>query len=200
MSRTTIKVVGFDPSTAHWGTAFGSVDIETGELTITGLKLVETESEKSKGVTKQSDDLRRARVVYEGMVESVKGMTVVFSEIPFMNPGSYASANFNSGLVTGVLASCDVPVIQVSPREVKMASVGIATATKEEMIEWAVARHPEAPWLMRTLKGKQVYKKSNEHLADAVAAIHAGLKTDQFRQLMNLMRHAKMKPLMGAST
>jgi hypothetical protein len=52
------------------------------------------------------------------------------------------------------------------------------------MIEWAVAKHPDAPWLRRG--GKLIAK--NEHLADAVASIYAGLKTAQFASVLQMLR------------
>lgn len=183
-----LKVVGFDPSTSNFGCCNATVDIYTLEVQVTGLRLIETTSEAKKGVIKQSDDLRRAKDVRAGMLEACAGAAMAVSEIPFCNPGGYASANFNSGLVTGVLASLELPLIQVFPADVKIAAVGHRHAAKEEMIEWALAKHPEAPWLMRKLKGKLYPVAKNEHLADALAAIYAALRTEQFKQVMALYK------------
>ena len=65
-----IKIVGFDPSMSNWGICKATLDLETMEFTIDDLEIVETESESRKGVIKQSDDLRRARIVKEGMIEA----------------------------------------------------------------------------------------------------------------------------------
>ena len=43
-------------------------------------------------------------------------------------------------------------------------------------------KHPKAPWLRRKQSGQDVLVNKNEHLADAVAAIHTGMQTDQFRR------------------
>jgi hypothetical protein len=72
-------------------------------------------------------------------------------------------------------------MIEVTPAEVKLAGFGIRTATKQEMIAWATDKHPEANWKMRMLKGKKVLTSDNEHMADATAAIYAGMKTEQFK-------------------
>lgn len=57
-----------------------------------------------------------------------------------------------------------------------MATVGSKTASKQEMIEWAMHHHPEANWPMKTRnKALSVITGSAEHMADAIAAIHAGL-------------------------
>lgn len=189
MSR--IKVTAFDPSMTSWGICEGLVNLKTVEIEEVKLTLVKTESEKSKGVRKDSDDLRRARVVHKGMLEACKGAGVLISEIPFTDPRGYASANFNSGIVTGVLASCPIPLIQVFPQEVKQLITGSRHAAKEEIIEWAMATFPNANWLMRKFKGKMIPTSANEHLADAVAALYAGIRTDQFKQLLALMNSVK---------
>jgi len=187
-----IKIVGFDPSTSNWGIALATLDVNTMEFTVDDLRVVQTESEAKKGVIKQSDDIRRARIVREGMMEACEGASFAISEIPFCNPAGYSAANFNSGLVTGVLASCPIPLIQVFPAEVKQKATGIRSATKDEMIAWAMKKFPDAPWKMRTLKGKQVPTAINEHLADAVAAIHAGLDSQQLQQALAIYRGIKV--------
>lgn len=184
-----IKVVAFDPSTTNWGIAVGSVNIaDLDDLQIVDLRLSKTASEVGKGVRKDSDDLRRAVAQRESMLEAVEGAAVVISELPFCNPNAYASSNYNSGLVVGVLAACPIPLIQVFPQEVKKLVTGSRHAGKEEIIEWATEKWPSAPWKTRNLKGKRVLTKDNEHLADAVAALYAGIRTDQFAQATAMMR------------
>lgn len=187
-----IKIVGFAPSMSNWGICKATLDVATLTWTVDDLILVETESESKKGVIKQSDDLRRAKIVQEGMIEACSDASFAISEIPFCNPAGYAGANFNSGLVTGVLASCPIPLIQVFPSEVKQKATGIRSATKGEMIEWAMNRFPDAPWRMRTLKGKRVPTAANEHLADAVASINAGLDSTQLQQALAIYRGMKV--------
>lgn len=183
-----IRVVGFDPSTSNWGICRALVDTDTLDIEVEDLQLVQTVSEKAKGVRKDSDDIRRAQELRGGMMLACTGAAFAISEIPFMNPGGYPAANFNSGLVTGVLSSCHIPLIQVFPADVKMIACGSRNAAKEEMIEWATAKYPDAPWLRRKLKGKMVLTAANEHLADAVAVVHAGVRTRQFEEAMSMYR------------
>jgi hypothetical protein len=187
-----IKIIGMDPSMSNWGMCKATLDVVTMEWTVDDLILVETESESKKGVIKQSDDLRRARIVKEGMIEACADASFAIGEIPFCNPAGYSAANFNAGLVTGVLSACPIPLIQVFPSEVKQKATGIRSATKGEMIEWAMNRFPDAPWRMRTLKGKRVPTAANEHLADAVAAINAGLDSVQLQQALAIYRGMKV--------
>jgi Holliday junction resolvasome RuvABC endonuclease subunit len=113
------------------------------------------------------------------------GASFVCAEVP--TGAQYARAAFAFGLCCGVLAAVNAPLIQVNPKEVKMASVGKATATKGEMINWAVESWPEVEWRRRKLKGALVLVNDNEHPADACAAIAAGLQTAQFAQALSLM-------------
>lgn len=183
-----INVCGFDPSMSNWGVVHAKLNVVTNQVTIMGMHICRTESESKKNVIKQSDDLRRAKILHAEVLLVAQNKAIVFSEIPFCNPGTYASANFNAGLVTGVLAACPVPLIQVFPQEIKMMACGSRSATKDEMIEWAVKLHPEAPWLRRTFKGKQVLTKDNEHLADALGAIYSGIRSEQFKQAISMLR------------
>ena len=73
----------------------------------------------------------------------------------------------------------------MQPNETKLATVGTRTASKAEMISWATDLYPKAPWIKRGAK----FTLANEHLADALAVGHAGVKTDQFSQLL-AMRNA----------
>lgn len=189
-----IRVVGMDPSTSHWGCCRATIDVDTLEVAVEDFMLYNTESESKKGVMKQSDDLRRAKVVREGMIAACAGVSIVMAEIPFCNPGGYASANFNSGLVTGVLSSLELPLIQVFPLDVKIALSGHKSACKEEQIENGMKKHPDAPWLMRTLRGKRVPTKANEHLADALGSVYAGIKTEQFKQILSVYRALAAAP------
>jgi len=177
-----IKLLGIDPSLNNLGLAFADYDVDSGELSITGLKLVTTDSASGKTVRKSSDDLRRARLLYEGMNDACDGISIVCAEVPVGSQSARAMASY--GICVGVLAGCTLPFIEVSPNETKMAAVGIRTATKGEMIEWAMKKYPKAGWLTRKSKGVAVPTNANEHLADAVAAIVAGTRTHEFRAAM----------------
>lgn len=178
-----ITVVGVDPSKTNFGMVKADIDMDTLDITILDMAVIETASEAKKGVIKQSDDLRRAKETRAGMLKFFEGAKLAFSELPFTNPNGYASANFNAGLVVGILAGCPTPLIQVFPADVKMAAIGHRQASKEEMIAWAMNKYPNAPWRMRKLKGNMVPVAINEHLADACAAIEAGVLSQQFQQL-----------------
>ncbi|MEO9387194.1 hypothetical protein [Chromobacterium phragmitis] len=185
-----VDVLGFDPSLRNWGVCHAGLDIETGEFEIKDLILLQTESESKKNVIKQSDDLRSCREQFERVTKLCEGKAFAVSEIPFVNPRGYASANFNAGVVLGLLGSLPIPLIQVFPQDVKRIFTGMKDACKEEMIEEAVKRYPNAPWKMRKFRGAMKLTSDNEHLADAVAVLHAGMATEQYKQLASLYRSA----------
>ena len=83
------------------------------------------------------------------------------------------------------------PLIEVTPTEAKKASVGRATATKDEIIDWAFKKYPNLNWL-KSAQSKRPSKltDANEHLADAIAVGHAGVKTSEFRAAAAMLASA----------
>ena len=180
-----INVVGFDPSLRNWGIAKGTYNIETSEITITKLDIIQPEITKGKQVRQNSLDVESATQLYSKALAYLKDAEVVFVEVPVGSQSSRAMASY--GICVGVIGALDhtLKMIQLNPNEVKLASVGSPTATKEEMIQWAVNKHPEANWPMHNQK---INKSMAEHMADATASIYAGIRNNQFIQLMNLYR------------
>lgn len=188
-----MKIIGMDPSLSNFGIAFATLDLETMKFTVDELVVARTTPEKDKKVRKQvrknSEDLERARLLYKEAIAATERGTVAFIEVPVGSQSARAMASY--GVCIGVIAGVaeTLPVIQVTPTEVKVAGCGIKTATKEEMIEAMMQKYPAAPWPMRKFKGDMVPNAAEcEHLADAVAAIEAGLASDEFRQLIAMMR------------
>lgn len=179
-----IRVAGLDPAFRNFGVAIGMLDIESMRLKIEKLVLLQTKNNAGKQVYKSSDNLRGAIHLHESLLELVEPCSMIFSEIP--SGAQSASASHQLGIALGILAGLPQRLIQVQPLAVKLATVGKKTASKQEMIDWAEREHPNAPWIRRKLKSKLVLTKANEHLADAVASIHAGMKTPEFLQVVKL--------------
>lgn len=178
-----VKVTGCDPALRNFGFAHAIYDTDTGAIEITNLVLAQTESadkKTSKVLRKNSDDLSRAHILHQAMQDETQGATFAFIEVPVGSQSSRAMASY--GVCIGVIASCPIPYFQLTPSEVKLIATGSKNASKEEMIQWAVAKHPEANWLKRKSKGELVLMNDNEHLADAVAAIYAGVNGREFQQ------------------
>lgn len=183
---STLIVAGLDPSLSNFGLVKGILDLSGSSPTfnLTDMLLQEskaTDKKSQKVVRKNSDDLDRARLLHTGMTEFIRDVDIVCVEIPVGSQSARAMASY--GICIGVIASINKPLIQVTPTEVKVAATGRKTATKAEMIEWATSIYPSAGWLTRVVKGQTFLVSKNEHLADALAAIKAGVQTDTFKQM-----------------
>ncbi len=176
-----VNVLGLDPSLRNWGIAAGQLDTETMKLTIKSLRVIQSIVPDGKQVRQNSKDLAVAQQLYAGLKPFLGLARLIFAEVPVGSQSARAMASY--GVCVGILGSVryDAPFFEVTPDEVKRFTVGSKTATKKQMIEWAVATHPEAPW-PRTSKGVIVEGKA-EHMADAVASIYAGLNSNQYQQL-----------------
>lgn len=183
-----MKIIGVDPAVTNTGIAIGRVILPTLEVKIDDLILVKTESRSGKQVRKNSDDLRRASEIAEILVGAASGAAFAVAEIP--TGAQSARAAWLLGMAIGIMTNLHthrVPMIQVQPVETKLASVGKKGACKEDIIDWATEKFPDAPWRRYKRHGEMLLSDDNEHLADAVAIIHAGLKTEQFNQAVALL-------------
>jgi len=181
-----LSIIGMDPSFRNWGYAFAEYCTESGNLEFHNLNLITTQKTKLKNVRASSDDLATAQTLHKELVANSSGIQVAFAEIP--SGSQSASAARKLGIATGVLASCSVPLFEVTPIEVKLASIGNKKATKKEMIDWAVEKHPDLPWIRHKSKGEMVLNASNEHLADSVAVVYAGIQLKTFNQLVSMLK------------
>lgn len=200
-----IRGLGIDAAFSNMGFAHVSIDLSLAGLkaiSCTALELASTAKDGSKQVRVSSDRLRRAKELHDAMHIAVgaSGAQVVFAEIPGGNTQS-ASAAYGLGIAVGVLASLGIPIIEVSPMEVKAAVAGRKVtkgASKAEIIAWAAQNWPDAPWLRATAKARSKgvlleagrLIQDNEHLADAMASVAAGIQTPAFKQLLAILNHA----------
>ncbi len=182
---TQIRVVGLDPSLRNWGWSQGWFDLRTGELAIHQVGVVNTKPVDGKQVRQNSKDLEAARQLSLGVQEFLYGAQAVFAEVPVGSQSSRAMASY--GICVGVLGALraqGIPFFEVTPNEVKLITGHGKQATKRQMIQWAYDQHPSANWPFQTQKGKTTIVESKaEHMADSVAAIHAGIAGNEFQQL-----------------
>lgn len=186
-----VRVAGLDGSKRNFGIAIIDIDVDTLEMEVVDLVLIKTEKDQTKQVRKSSDNLARAQEIAIGLDAKLDSVSSAFVEVP--SGGKSYEAVLGFGIVIGLYASLKVPVIEVSPSETKKAAVGTRTASKQEMIDWAVAKFPAAPWRTRKLYGAIVPTNDNEHLADAVAIVHAGINTPAFKQTIAILKASSTK-------
>lgn len=194
---STMKIVGMDPSMSNFGIAYATLNVDTMTFTVDGLEVVQTEPEQDKKarkvVRKNSEDLERAKLLHAGATKAADGAMMAFIEVPVGSQSARAMASYGVSLGICAAVAAMLPIVQVTPTEVKVAATGIKTATKGEMIEAMMKKYPTAPWPMRKSKGVMVPIAGEcEHLADAIAAIEAGLQTDDFKRTIAMFKVSPM--------
>jgi hypothetical protein len=181
-----IQVAGLDPSFRNWGIAEATLDLETGVLDTPNLSVIKTAEEpKGKQVRQNSYDLVASSELAGAMSLLVPTVKIFFVEVPH---GSQSASSMKGyGVCIGILGymrATGATIIEVSESESKKLFVGKRTATKEEMINRAVELYPDANWPRR---GGKIVAGTAEHMADAIAAIHSGVNTPEFTNLMKLL-------------
>jgi Holliday junction resolvasome RuvABC endonuclease subunit len=172
-----LQVVGMDPSLRNWGISKGTLNLDTRKVHIQEVNVICPVLPTGKQVRQNSLDLESAKQLADSALRAVKGAQAIFVEVPVGSQSARAMASYGICVgVLGALRASGIPFFEVTPTEVKVTAVGSKTASKEAMINWARHSHPEADWPKAAAKA--------EHTADATAAIHAGLRTNEFKQLI----------------
>lgn len=184
-----LKLLGVDAAFSNTGLVVAEFDIHTNQMQVLDMILVTTEADKAnkKTVRKNSDDLRRAGQIIRTLDEVLMQYNPQFAIVEVPSGTQSARSSWALGIAVGCIAHLEskVPIVQVSPMEVKNV-VSTKHPDKSHMIAWAVDRYPDAPWPRKAGGGVTVTKA--EHLADAVAALHAGVQTNQFQSFISMMR------------
>jgi Holliday junction resolvasome RuvABC endonuclease subunit len=186
-----ITVVGFDPSMTHWGIAVGELDLKTGVLSTPVLRVLEPEKISAKQVRQNSIDLDVAKQLATTVMSTAKTAKAIFVEVPVGSQSARAMTAY--GMCVGILGTMlaeGIQLIEVTAEEVKRSITGNSHASKTQMIAGAVNLYPEANFPRYAKNGKGFKKgeitKGSEHVADAIGAIHAGVNTPLFQNLMKL--------------
>ena len=156
-----------------------SLDPATGKLNDIHFSLVVTKPPpKKKGLIRVNlHDLDRAKEIVAGLKLALKDVDLIMVEMPV---GSQSASGMKAyGICVGILSVVSIPMVHVTASEVKLAGAGNKNATKKAMIDWGVLTYPELNWLQ--YQGR--FTNANEHLADALAAIYAGIETDAYKQM-----------------
>jgi Holliday junction resolvasome RuvABC endonuclease subunit len=186
-----IPVVGFDPSMTGWGIAESELDLTTGYLDTPLLRVLEPKKITSKQVRQNSVDLDVAEKLSKEVFAAARRAKVVFAEVPVGSQSARAMCAY--GVCVGILGALraeGIQIIEVTATEVKLALTGDDQATKKAMIAQAVALYPTANFPRQAKNGKGFRKgdltAKAEHVADAIGAIHAGVLTPMFQNLLRL--------------
>lgn len=184
-----VPVVGFDPSMTHWGIAEGTLDMDTGYLTITDLQTVVPVKLQGKQVRQNSQDIRVAKQLAAAALAAAKGKLYIFAEVPVGSQSARGMASYAMCIgILGMMQATGATIIEVTPLENKLNFTGDKNATKKKMIDQGVSLYPDAPWPRQ--RGR-IVEGTAEHMADAIAAIHAGVQTQQFQSILQLVQTIK---------
>ena len=179
-----MRFISIDSSLANTGIALGEIKGYL-EVNVEVIGLHETKKTTNKQVRASSDTISRGRSTFQFIKHAihVHKPDFIFVETP---SGSQSSAGMKSyGMTCQLIASLNPKPIEVTPDEVKKASVGKKTASKQEMMDWAYEKYPGLNWDINKSTGK--LKNKNEHMADAIGIAYAGIKTDDFVRVYEIV-------------
>lgn len=178
-----IPVLGMDPSLRNWGLAAASLDLKTGVMDTPVLTLVCPADLKGKQVRNNSNDLHLSQQLADVVIPACRAAKAIFVEVPIGSQNSRAMASYGVCVgILGAIRSLGIPLIEVTPTELKLSMTGNKNATKQDMIDSAIKWYPDANYPLH--HGKLSSKA--EHVADAIGAIHAGVRTDTFQNILRL--------------
>lgn len=182
-----MNILGVDGSLRNFGFAVFKYDSASSTLDgLVTLKLSQTEASKDKKLNKSTDDFNRFGWQFNYLTSVIHDYDIKTAIVEIPAGARDARAAFAFGGTTALYSTLPVlgvNVITVLPKLVKKKSIGIAHADKEDIINWAYNLYPEADWLKSKRKNAMnirdssglYLKNENEHLADAIAIVHAGL-------------------------
>lgn len=184
--------MGFDPSMNNWGVVAGTYDPATAVISTIDSKLIQPNKflEKKKSVRKNVQDIDHALILAKNLedVLTIWKPEALFVEVPVGSQNARAMCSY--GMCVGLLAfvrQLGYPFFSVTPTEVKLAMGQTKSASKQEMIDAAVSRHPNLNW---PRKGSAIIKSQAEHVADAVGAMYAGVGLTDFQNLISIAKGA----------
>lgn len=181
-----VPVLGCDPSFRSWGLASALLDLDTGLLSDVQLDTAITAKSPNKQLRTNSDDVLRCISLADKVIPLAQKAKYVFAEIPVGSQSADAMKSYGvCCALIGAMSHLGINVIQVTPAEVKLCFAGSVTATKKQMIDTGFQLYPEANW-PKDKKGDVLMK--SEHMADALAAIHAGVNTAAFKNILTVYK------------
>lgn len=158
-------ILGVDPGLATFGLAV--MGIRNGGPVIIELAVAHTAPSSRKRAVRSSDDvLRRARELHDALQNIVSRHQPACICAEAMSYPRSSSSAAKMSVSWGLIASLGLPVVQVSPQEIKRALCGRADASKTDIQEALMRRL--GSWQFDRLE-----KSDIEHAADAAGAVLA---------------------------
>ena len=182
------RVLGIDPGFASLGFALADVHGNgVAGLDVVTLGVVRTEkSDAKRAVLAADDNLRRARELTRVLTPLFEGVQVVCAESMSFPRNSSAAAKVAMcwGVVASLAEQRDIPIVQVSPKELKKTVCGDAAASKE-MVQKALDGLLGRVFSTELL-GNGVPAGLHEHAYDALGTIVAARNSEVLRLIRRL--------------
>ena len=104
-----VKILGVDISLRNLGMVVTTVDTETGQVArLDTVILCSTDGQAGKTVRKNSDDLRRAKILVRNLRLMTQQCRLACVEMPVGSQSARSMASY--GICVGVMASCAIPL------------------------------------------------------------------------------------------
>lgn len=201
--RKTLNVLGLDPSLRSTGVFLGKATIaangkpqlepyehEASVATITTKK-----ADKTAQYVNVHDVAEAASAFYElARIVADYNIDVIYCETPVGSQSAAAMKGY--GVCVGWIGALkaiypQIPIMHLRAKDLKVTMTGNPEATKNDMVQAAVALIPNAGWSFRNKKDKvtgEMLKIAsidpNQHSADALAAAVAGINSPAFAKLV----------------
>jgi len=174
-------ILGFDPGFANFGWASVSVETPGFGPFVHSLGVFRTKkADKKRDVYASDDNAQRIRELTRNIAELLDRTMPVAIAVESQSWPRNSSASAKVGMAWGAMVALaevrQIPMIQVSPQQVKLLTVGDKKASKEQVKDWVIANYGCAEPLKKL---GALY----EHAADAVAIQHAARTSDIFRAI-----------------
>ena len=173
-----MNIVALDPGLV--GTGIAVFQVKTDMPILVDLHCIlpkREDNEKSKALS----DVRRIMEHVDGLQPYIEDADLVLVELPHGGAKS-ARATRSMALITGAVAAVvrlgGVRVAWFTPRETRMAAVGVPKADKSDIIAAMSKIYPELK-LIKSLARQ-------EHIADALATYEAGVIRGDVQKAVNL--------------
>lgn len=179
----SIFLLGIDPGFANLGYSILELTASWKKLQVAGVLCTE-KSDKKRKVLAADDNVRRARqiaAVLENLVQTNSVSVICAESMSFpRNASAAAKMAMSWGIIASITERLRLPLLQVSPQELKMAVCGKKSATKEE-VQASIKRQLSVE---KFLSGTA--RSLHEHAYDSVGATLACLDSEVVRALTAL--------------
>lgn len=191
-----VSILGLDTGLAHFG--YAAISFRVGDpspsLGITpdgdpvfGVTLTD-KSDKKRQVASTDDNIRRCRELVPPLLrllqDSCSHLNVRALAVESMSYPRNSAVVAQIGLAFGVVATLseifNLPIVQLSPKEIKKRLCRNGSASKAEVEKAVVGLYPGTVGL--------VAPGVKEHPYDALAVAHASLDTDIIRMVRQIVR------------